>query len=99
MHDQQEQEWFLAGFDCGEAVGHQRALDDGSLNDLRKDGVWQSGREYGRAEGYRQGVSDAYDRALGEWCDAVTGQPYTVFVQCPTCHPAPLFASKTRRAA
>jgi hypothetical protein len=86
MHDQQEQEWFLAGFDCGEAVGHQRALDQGldrSPSELRKDGVWQSGREYGRDEGYRQGVSDAYDRSLAEWMEVITTQPWTSFIQCP----------------
>jgi hypothetical protein len=42
-----------------------------------------SGVENGRADGYRQGVEDAYNLALRQWCDVISDVPYTSFIQCP----------------
>ena len=39
---------------------------------------YRSGYENGHADGYREGQADDWERALAEWCDVATTDPYTV---------------------
>ena len=39
--------------------------------------AYASGYENGHADGYLAGYKAAYDKALAEWCDVSTAEPYT----------------------